>query len=113
MIEDIPRCVVQRVQFTSHQQYVRHGAGEHGEMRAHEESLTPDGVYEAVGRMGLRVGEIVAVWAIPPDDHREGYLIEVDLPPVPSALLVRTADKKLLELNPAYLTIHDRPDDFG
>ncbi|MBD3004726.1 hypothetical protein [Streptomyces sp. 5-10] len=113
MIEDIGRCVMQRVTFTGPHTFTRHGAGMHGEKIISDESVTPRGVYEAVNRMGLKPGEVVAVWNVLPDEDRENVQIEQDLPPVPTILLVRTADKRLLELNPAYLAIHDQPSDYG
>lgn len=109
MIEDIGRCVAQKLTFRSHTIYERHSAPAHGQKVVRDENVVHGSVYESATKLDLKVGEAMAVWELDPDEDRTNLAIERSLAPVPSRLLVRTADKMLLELNPAYLHINNRP----
>lgn len=111
MIDLVERCIVQRVEFLGPRAYQRRGPAAHGPLTVDDhESSTAQGLYRTASRMELRPGEVVAVWDLPADEVRDFAKVIEDLPPVPSRLLVCTADKGLLELNPEYIMINQSPD---
>ena len=111
MIEEIGRCVAQKVSFRSHTVYERHSTPVHARAAFQDETLSHGSVYETAASLDLKPGEMMAVWKLPADEQRPFAEMIRHLPSVPSRLLVRTADKKLLELNQAYIHINNRVDD--
>lgn len=112
MIEEIGRHVAQKVSFNTHTRYARSGAIRHAVATFQDEGATPGGLFQTAARMHLKPGEMMAVWSIPADEHRSFAELETQLAPIPSKLLVRSADGKLLELNPSYISINNRPDEY-
>lgn len=112
MIEEIGRHVAQKVNFSTPTRYMRHGAPRHATASVHEESVTATNLFQTAAQMKLKPGEMMAVWEVDPSDHRTFAQLQNELPPVPSHLLVRSADGKLLELNPTYIAINNRPEGY-
>lgn len=112
MIDNPGRCVIQRVGFLGPRTYRRQGpasvAPAHVDTVREETSFV--GLYRATDTMDMKPGEVVAVWDLPADEMRPFAQVIQDLPPVPSRLLVRTRDRQLLELNPAYIDANENPD---
>lgn len=112
MIEEIGRHVAQKVDFSTSTRYTRHSTPRHALASVHEESVTATGVFQTAAQMKLKPGEMMAVWEVNPDEHRSFAQLQNELPPTPSHLLVQAADGKLLELNPTYISINNRPEDY-
>lgn len=114
MIEEIGRAIAQRVSFVSNVRYQPTSGQRPQAARAlfHEGNLTTKGIYATADKMDLKPGEVFAVWELPADEYRTIAEAADDLPPRPSRLMVRGADGKLLELNPSYIDINNRPDDY-
>ena len=110
MIEEIGRCVAQKVTFRSHTVYERHSTPVHARAAFQDETLSQGSVYETAASLDLKPGEMMAVWRLAADEKRPFAEVARHLPPVPSRLLIRTADKKLLELNQTYIHINNRAD---
>lgn len=112
MIEEIGRHVAQKVNFATPTRYTRHGTPRHATASIHEESVTTGGLFQTAAQMKLKPGEMMAVWEVNPDEHRTFAQLQNELPPTPSHLLVQSADGKLLELNPTYISINNRPEGY-
>jgi len=112
VIEEIGRAVAQRVSFRTHTAYQPVQTPRAVRAQFHEADLTPKGLYETAADMGLLPGEVIAVWEISPSDGRPMALAAQDLPPQPSKLMMKGADGKLMELNPSYISINNRPSDY-
>lgn len=112
MIEEIGRSIAQRVSFKSHTRYRPHSQPRAARALFREGDLTAKGIYATAQTMELQPGEIMAVWELPADEFRTIREAAEDLPPRPSRLMVKAADGKLLELNPSYIDINNRPDDY-
>lgn len=112
MIEEVGRAVAQKVSFNSHTRYRPADTPRSARALFHEGDLTTRGIYSTAEDMNLAPGEIVAVWELPADEARTIRQAAQDLPPRPSRLMVRGADGKLLELNPRYIDINNRPEGY-
>ena len=112
MIEQIGRAVAQRVAFQSHTAYRPVQAPRAARAVFHEADLTNRGIYQTVSDMELQPGEVIAVWEVSPSDGRAMSLVAQDLPPRPSKLMMKGADGKMLELNPSYIDINNRPEGY-
>jgi hypothetical protein len=112
VIEEIGRAVVQRVNFRTHTAYRMTENPKGARAVFHEGNLTERGIYATAVDMELKPGEILAVWEITAGDDRPLREAAQDLPPRPSRLMMRGADGKLMELNPSYIDINNRPPDY-
>lgn len=112
MIEEIGRHVAQKVNFATSTRYMRRGTPRHAMASFHEESVTNGGVFQTAAQMKLKPGEMMAVWEVNPDEHRSFAQLQNELAPTPSHLLVKSSDGKLLELNPTYISINNRPEGY-
>lgn len=112
MIEDIGRAIAQRVTFSTHTAYRPSATPRLARAVFSEADLTPRGIYRTAADMELKPGEVIAVWEVPADEHRSIREAAQDLPPRPSKLLMKGADGKLMELNPSYIDINNRPSDY-
>lgn len=112
MIEEIGRAVAQKIAFSTHTVYRPADTPKVARAVFREADLTAKGIYQAAADMELMPGEVMAVWEVTAGDHRPIREAAQDLPPRPSKLVMKSADGKLLELNPAYIDINNRPPDY-
>jgi hypothetical protein len=112
VIEEIGRAVAQKVTFSTHTTYRAAAAPKAARAVFREADLTPRGIYQTAADMDLKPGEVMAVWEMSADEHRPIREAVQDLPPRPSKLVMKSADGKLMELNPAYIDINNRPPDY-